>query len=318
MLERGQLTVGLCGLGSAARRAHLPALHQGPATVVAVCDPDPRRFGLVPEAQGFGDVKALLDAVHPDLLVIASPPSAHLGAIAAAAARDVDVLCEKPLGLNRDDVAELQAIHRRHPRTLLATVHQYRHSSGWQAVARMVGEHRHRPFRIRIEVERPGTDPLSAGGWRAAGRREGGILGDHGVHYLALLGELDRAVSVVACAQSGEPGRETADVRLSVAAGEASIHVSYAGERRRNLVEATLAGGTAVHWEGDRLSGSGLNGAGPERVVGALSDRDHVNALYADLYAELLAHLDDADWRGRATAETLRVAGLLADCLEAV
>jgi len=311
------LSLGLCGLGSAARRAHLPAIERGPAAVTAVCDPDPARFSLAPAAQGFTGVKALLDAVSVELLVIASPPSAHLGAIAAAAARDVDVLCEKPLGLNHDDVIELRAIRSRHPGVLLATVLQYRYSPGWQAVSRTVSEHRDRPFAIRVEVERPGTDPLSAGGWRASGRREGGILGDHGVHYLALLSDLDDEVEVLDCHQSGDPGRETAEVRLRVGPGEASILVSYAGERRRNLVEAILAGGTTVHWEGDRLSGSGLNGSGPERRVGALSDRDHVNALYADLYGELLEHRGDAAWRERATASTLRVAGLLASCLDA-
>ena len=315
------MSIAVCGLGSAARRAHLPALaEEAPrvaARVAAVCDPDPARFAAAPEAQGFTDLELLLDRVRPGLLVIASPPSAHLDAIAAAAARDVDVLCEKPLGLSRGDVDELEAIHRRHPEVLLATVHQYRFSPGWQAISGCLTANADRPFRLRVEVERPGTDPLSAGGWRAAGRREGGILGDHAVHYIALCSELGAAVGVLDCRQAGEPGRETAEVRLSVGAGEAAIRVSYAGERRRNLIEASLAGGTAVRWEGDRLGGSGLDGAAPERRVGALSDREHVNALYADLYAELLAHRLDPAWRERATAETLGVAGLLATCLDA-
>jgi len=95
------LSIGLCGLGSAAERAHLPALTRaeetGACAIAGVCDPDPSRRDLfcerAREAQGFADVATMLDTAQPDLLVIASPPSAHLPAITAAMERGVDVLC---------------------------------------------------------------------------------------------------------------------------------------------------------------------------------------------------------------------------------
>src|SRR5205807_1674445 len=104
--------VGLCGLGSAALRAHLPALcraeETGAAVIAGVCDPDPARSETVVartrRARAFPDVEALLDGSGCDLLVIASPPSAHIPAITAAARRGVDVLCEKPLGVAEGDV----------------------------------------------------------------------------------------------------------------------------------------------------------------------------------------------------------------------
>ena len=40
----------------------------------------------------------MLDAVTPDLLDIAAPPAAHLAILREAAARGVDVICQKPLG----------------------------------------------------------------------------------------------------------------------------------------------------------------------------------------------------------------------------
>ena len=112
------LRVALVGIGSAATRAHLPALREaeeaGTVRVVGVCDPDRERRDAViaghPEAAGFAENDEMLDATSPDVLAIATPPSAHLGEIAAAAARDVHVLCEKPLGLSEDDVSTLRSL----------------------------------------------------------------------------------------------------------------------------------------------------------------------------------------------------------------
>ena len=193
----GPLRIALVGIGSAATRAHLPALQSaetgGVVELVGVCDPDRARRDAVlaghPGAAGFAENDEMLDATSPDLLVIATPPSAHLDEMAAAAARDVHVLCEKPLGLGDADVSSLRALAAGHPHLALATVHQYRFATPWRWIARATagalrsGE----PFELRVEVERPGTDPLAAGGWRADPEHEGGILGDHAVHYLALL-----------------------------------------------------------------------------------------------------------------------------------
>ena len=318
--------VGLCGLGSAALRAHLPALcraeETGAAVIAGVCDPDPARSEMVVartrRARPFPDVEALLDGSGCDLLVIASPPSAHLGAIAAAARRGVDVLCEKPLGVADGDVDRLRDLTAGQPSWLVATVHQYGHAAAWRALERWlrVPARAGRPFRLEVEVERPGTDPLSAGGWRALGDREGGILGDHAVHYLALCHHLDNGSRVLDADNRGAPGRETAHVDLAVGPGTARIGVSYAGVRRRNLVALTLPDrGAELRWEDGELRRlrDGVPGRG--RPVGALSDRQFVNDLYGALYDDLLGHRGDPAWRERQRRETVEVAGLLAEAL---
>jgi predicted dehydrogenase len=321
------MKVAVCGLGSAAQRAHLPALAEaaaaGKATVVGVCDPDPERRTQVatslPEAAAYPDVVELLDGCAPDLLVIASPPSAHLAAIEAAGQRDVDVLCEKPLGIGSGDVDELGEIVARHPRLLLATMHQYHHAPAWRRLAGEVAPliAAGRSLTLGVDVERPGTDPLSAGGWRARGDREGGILGDHAVHYLALCWLLDADCRVLDCSRTGEPGRETAQVALRLGtAATASIRVSYRGEARHNFIAAATPDGRLdVRWADGELSVAS-DGGGPEyQRVGALSDRQFVNDLYRDHYADLLARRGDPQWRRERVQETLGVAALLDACL---
>jgi predicted dehydrogenase len=293
------LTVGLCGLGSAATRAHLPALSRaeetGAAAVVAVC------------------------GARPDLLVIASPPSAHLGAITAAVERGVDVLCEKPLGLSASDVAQLQDLSAAHPSRLIAPVHQYRLAPPWRVFNRAltVAAARECAFRLDCEVERPGTDPLSAGGWRADPDHEGGILGDHAVHYLALCWETGLPVRMAGCERSGDGGSETARSELRMGRGTATVTVSYAGHARRNRIALDIpAAGFHLDWHDESLTVTRRGGPGSVRRVGALSARQFVNDLYDPLYDELLARIDDRCWRAERTAETVGVAALLAESLE--
>jgi predicted dehydrogenase len=317
----------MVGIGSAATRAHLPALSTaeaaGAVTLVGVCDRDPKRRDAVlesrPGALGFADNEQMLDVTTPDLLVIATPPSAHLGEMAAAVSRGVHVLCEKPLGLSDGDVTALCELAGSRRRLALATVHQYRHATPWQWLARATagalrsGE----PFSIEVSVERPGTDPLSAGGWRLDPEHEGGILGDHAVHYLALFQLLDPDCRVVACHREGPGGREVASVDVSIgSAGHAHVDVSYAGSRRRNVIRLRRpAQCLDVLWEDGVFSVEHDGRQSPVRPVPSLSDRAVVNALYTPMYAEVITRLADASWCAEAGARTVGVAQLLATAL---
>ncbi len=323
----GALRVAIVGIGSAATRAHLPALLRaegdGQVRLVGVCDRERARRDAVtsahPNAVGFAENDDMLDATSPHLLVIATPPSAHLGEIAAAVERGIHVLCEKPLGLSESDVAALRDLAARHPELALATVHQYRFATPWRWTARAVagalaaGER----FGLEVEVERPGTDPLSAGGWRADPEHEGGILGDHAVHYLALFELLDADCAVVGCRREGPGGREVASTEVSIgAAGLGRVDVSYAGSRRTNVIRLERAAHCLrMEWIDSALTVSHDGRAKGTRTVASLSDRTVVNALYGPMYEELITRLRDPSWRAQATAHTIGAAALLADAV---
>ena len=82
---------------------HLEAWRRLPgARLVAVCSLDPASLVeaaaryLIPRQ--FADVGEMLDATAPDVLDIVAPPAVHLALLRAAAARQVSVVCQKPLG----------------------------------------------------------------------------------------------------------------------------------------------------------------------------------------------------------------------------
>src|SRR5690349_4248202 len=82
-------------------RIHVPGLRLAGAEVVAIASRQLSRAQAAARdleiAAAHDDVARMLDASRPDLLCIATPPAAHLGAVRAAAERGVHVICEKPL-----------------------------------------------------------------------------------------------------------------------------------------------------------------------------------------------------------------------------
>lgn len=62
----------------------------------------------VPEV--FEDVSAMLEAVRPDLLDVITPPPTHREIVAAALARRIPVICQKPFGRNYAEAAEMTAL----------------------------------------------------------------------------------------------------------------------------------------------------------------------------------------------------------------
>jgi predicted dehydrogenase len=124
------LRAAIVGPGGVAER-HAAAIDANPAALrlVACCGREAERveaftarFGGAP----YIDVRRMLDDMAPDLLVVATPPSAHLEAIDAAARRGIHLLIEKPIALS-DDVAErmVQATDRAGIRTQVGFMYRF-------------------------------------------------------------------------------------------------------------------------------------------------------------------------------------------------
>ena len=103
-----RVRVGVAGVGHWARTAHLPALAGHPAAeLVALADPDPGNLERSRERYGvktcFDDPLDMLASVSLDAVVIAAPHVHHYSIAAAAIARGLHVLVEKPLVLDPAD-----------------------------------------------------------------------------------------------------------------------------------------------------------------------------------------------------------------------
>lgn len=70
-------------------------------SLVGLADQDPERLRAAlapfPGTRGFASAEDMLDETRPDLLDIVTPPTSHHALVAAAAARGIAVICQKPL-----------------------------------------------------------------------------------------------------------------------------------------------------------------------------------------------------------------------------
>ena len=103
-----RIRVGVAGAGHWARTAHLPSLAAHPAAeLVALADPDPGNLDRSRQRYGieacFDDALEMLATTPMDALVIATPHVYHYPIAAAAIARGIHVLIEKPLVLDPAD-----------------------------------------------------------------------------------------------------------------------------------------------------------------------------------------------------------------------
>jgi myo-inositol 2-dehydrogenase/D-chiro-inositol 1-dehydrogenase len=116
-VPRRPLRIGVAGLGAVAQAVHLPLLGRLPEAfeIAAICDLSPTLLAAigeryhVPAAYRVGDVRAMLDGVELDGLIVLTSGS-HGDVAAAALGAGLPVLCEKPLAATLAEADRLAAL----------------------------------------------------------------------------------------------------------------------------------------------------------------------------------------------------------------
>lgn len=182
------LRIGLVGLGGVCGAVHYPGFSRIPGVEIAgICDADQ---GLLARRQqewgmngGHTDVDQLLRQVQPGAVAIATPNVYHQALIYKALDAGAHVLCEKPLGMNYPQTAEIyqraKAAGRRH-----MTAFTYRFVPAMNYLRHLVragelGQLRHARFQ---RLQDWGEFAI---GWRQYRDQAGsGELGDMGIHRI--------------------------------------------------------------------------------------------------------------------------------------
>ncbi len=192
MDDKSTIEIGVIGCGAIAQVVHLPALaSMRGAKVVAVCDDDPGRAGTVAKRFDvpavYPSLEALIEAESLQAALVCTPNYLHAEHSEQALRAGLHVLCERPLGINREQTAGLLKAAKETGRHLMvAHNHRYR-PDAWalrQSIERgELGE----IFHIQASWQRRRTRRPSKRDWRRqhdlAG---GGVLMDLGVTNLDL------------------------------------------------------------------------------------------------------------------------------------
>jgi predicted dehydrogenase len=136
------LRVALIGCGYFARFHREAWSRLDGAELVALCDRDEARLAAAAAehrtARTFADAGAMLDAVRPDLVDIATPPQTHLQLVRAAMERGIPAICQKPLAPTYAEAVEIVELAERAGATL--AVHENFRFMPWFAEARRLAE----------------------------------------------------------------------------------------------------------------------------------------------------------------------------------
>jgi predicted dehydrogenase len=285
-------------------------------TLAGAADPDARTRtdvgATLPATPLFESAAAMLNSVSCDVLVVAADPRAHAELILLGLGRGLHVVCEKPLVLTKAGYETVASAHARRPDLGLVAVHQYRYSPTWVAMCRWarLAAKLHLPFSLVVEVKRKEADPLAASPWRSDAEVSGGILADHGVHYLALAWTVDEYLDVLAGARVTSATGERSGATVRIGSGVLTIQASTGNSGRQTTVTLHVAN-IDLRWR-DRVFDLVVGGRTVlRRRVATLADRGHIDSLYVDFYRDLARNLTRPAWRVHRTAEALVVARAL-------
>ena len=256
----GPVRVGIIGAGAVSDYHHVPGLRLDPrARLVAACDSSPELLEKRRQEWGLEKVTTSFEEICADpgidAVVIATPNFTHKEIAIAAAKHGKHVMCEKPLGLNAGEVAEM--LHAcQAAKVVHMTAFTYRFAPAMRYLRHLLksgalGTPRH--FRSQRFLDLPET----SWGWRQYKHLAGaGDLFDMTIHRIDfaidLLGPIDKISGAVA----------TFAARDKTATGE-SCPPSEVDDWSA-LIGLFRSGATGV-WEGTTLSkGYKLNGFGHE------------------------------------------------------
>jgi predicted dehydrogenase len=253
---KGDVRVGIIGVGAIAQLAHLPALAKlKDVEVVALCDNDGPKAAAIAERFGvarvFTDIEDLLE-IEMDAVIIATPNHLHEPHVLSALKNGVNVLCERPLALSSRGAERILAAAERSKRKVkVGNNHRFR-SDVQQLVRFLEGGELGRLHSVRAGEYRFGNP--HAGWRRRRAEAGGGAFLEHGLPLLDLalwLADFPRPVRVTAAAEGPRtPGavENSMLVQLECASGITIVcdtTWSYVGQEERWWFEVLCARGSA-------------------------------------------------------------------------
>lgn len=298
----------LVGLGKIALTGHLPAYRDprissrlkiiGAVEIEKKCREN--AASLFPEISIYGTLEELLEHEEVDFIDICTPPYCHDESLEAGLARNLHLLCEKPLSTSAEGARRVAERIKGRPDLVFMACHQYRYSPIWRQFKEFI-EKNPKPARylVQFNVFRTQADPGYFAGhpdWRTEPSLSGGgILADTGIHYIYLsswmLGGLQSVAARTRNLTHREIGVEdTAFIWLDFETGAALITLTWGADRRANSARLTCHNASLIY-EGRTIEKNVETGKEIVSVPDA-SDKSFYISLYVSLFEEFIRRIE--------------------------
>ena len=167
---------------------HLGILLDMGITPVAICDVDENATAKYPQIKAYTDYKEMLDKEKPDVVHICTPHYLHAEMAIYALERDINVLCEKPLCMNREEIAAILKAEE-NSKAQLAVCFQNRYTPRNIYVKEYLKNKTVTAGFATVFWQR-GADYYNSAAWRGTKKYEGGgVLINQAIHTIDLLNE---------------------------------------------------------------------------------------------------------------------------------
>ncbi len=180
------LKVCLIGVGGISA-VHVPAwLGMEDAELVGICDIRPEQMEQYPDIRHYADMDEMLDAEKPDILDICLPTFLHVEYSMRAMDKGVNVLCEKPISLNEEDVEKVYACAEKNGVKFMIA-HVLRWWNMYETVKELIDNQKYGKL-LSGEMHRLSAIPgWSWDGWMQDEKRSGFVPFDLHIHDLDFL-----------------------------------------------------------------------------------------------------------------------------------
>ena len=193
MGTRSIVRLGMIGTGGWGTGGHLAAYQQSPyASVVAACDVNPQNLTRAVERYQipatYADYREMLARETLDAVDVSTPNVSHAEISLAAISHKINVICEKPLGMNRHEAREM-AMAARKAGVRTAVNFTYRNVPAARFIREIIQSGEIGEIYHVIATYNQGwlVDPNSPRVWRLNRAMTGtGVLGDLGSHLIDL------------------------------------------------------------------------------------------------------------------------------------
>ena len=236
------MKLGLIGCGGISK-AHRKAMGKiDEAGFVAFCDIVLTRAEEAADAEkgrAYADAKAMLDAESLDAVVICTPPTARTDLIAAAAARKLPILCEKPPAAEMDTARRTEQVIQQHD-AMVSIGFLFRYLPVVERLRELIADRPVAYVRSRYLGEVVTKASIKSGLWFLIKERSGGMIVDQGIHNLDVIRFLFGDAKEVT-AQGGwrtskrsdrNTAEDTATVQFTTDSGVFASHVHCWGNNR--------------------------------------------------------------------------------------
>jgi predicted dehydrogenase len=218
-LPRNKLAVGLIGVGQHGLKWAQSITESPDIKLSAWFDPDPaqidkassllRKKNITPPK--FASIEnEIFDCAHIDALIIASPSQFHFRHISQAIHAGKHVVAEKPLGMNQEELAEIENLLAKNEKIALLTAWTRRYFEPRKDLIQWLKTTQPgKMIEMQVCWNQPQGPQQGHGGWMLDRAAMGDWLAEHGDHIWDLLLEIrpDSVPSVVKSIRSGHLDR---------------------------------------------------------------------------------------------------------------